>query len=209
MKMSSRNEVSGAPSKLKMLVTAIGLSFIIISYQNCGQPNRQDSSATKISIQTNLSALNQIDLIKEGNTDKGPYDYSVNLVSGVVEKFYLEIPREHPDNQNLGTFCLDENSKELLKNTITASVICSYTSHVPPGTVCTAQYAYPHSIVHSGGYTLNLGEKRNGCPGEYFDICQNQLNNYLSVRQSILDNIENMSCHPEIEKDFSKRALHP
>jgi hypothetical protein len=201
MRNVSKSSHEAAPSRLKMMVFAIGLSMVIVSYQNCGKVNSDGSMNTKtaspshVSFQFDLNTSNQLGLIKNSNDGYGPYLYNVNLSTGVVEKRYYEIDPNDPANHVLGTFCLDDITKQHLQDVVNASTVCLYEISVPEGTMCTQEYAYPHTVVQSDGSTYKLGEKSSGCPPKIYDICENKIENYRTAVDAILSEVETMGCN--------------
>jgi hypothetical protein len=194
--------VNSAPSKLKILIFGILLSFVIVSYQNCAKLQREGSYSINNSSQNStvtflfgLDQLNSLSLLKMTNDGYGPYVYNVNASTGVVEKRYYEIDPNDPANQVLGTFCLSDEMKDQLRDMMNSVSVCLYQNEVAPGEMCTQEYRYPHTLVQQTGSTYKLGEASSGCPPTSYDICENQIDNYRQFVNQFLSRVETQSCN--------------
>lgn len=186
----SKNEAQ----KTKLILGGVVVSIMLMAYQNCGKVGSNDSVHTSIEQKPALMAVadsSEITLLKNNeNFEINAYD--VNIVSGVVERTLYEVPQEDPSNAPV-LLCLSNEQRQALENAIQSAKVCYYKT-ASPDSACTQQYIYPYAIVSGQNRIYKLGENAKPC-NDFFDLCKDTREEFLSVINAILANIDQATCN--------------
>lgn len=192
----SKNEAQ----KAKFIFSGIVMSFLLMSYQNCGKVSQTAALNGGKSVEQKpavLSLNEASSLVLLGdytNSEFGAYMYKVNVETGEVLRTMYEVPANDPSNKPV-KLCIEESKRLALEVEYNKSSVCLFKAKADSHTVCTMEYISPYAIIKDDtNNSYKLGENAKAC-NDYYDLCTDNRDSFVKAAADILEDIDSSLCN--------------